>query len=95
MSTTEPQDPHGVLEDVSTAMTKFYTVLCTMPHMEPTCLRVPTAQGWASINTEALTASGTSDPAIELLRQLPCLAPSLGAEKVWMVSTDRHQLVTR
>jgi len=54
-------------------MLEFFTLLCTMPHIQPNALRQPPAGGWPNIDAEVLRARGKADEAIDFLRHLPCL----------------------
>lgn len=73
-----------ILENVKTAMMQYYTLLCTMPHMDPTCLHMPPSTGWSILDIEAL--SGRSEAAINFLRHLPYLTPCYNYEAAWLVS---------
>ena len=54
-------------------MFDFFTLLCTLPHIEPNALRQPSASGWPNIDAETMRTRGKTKEAIEFLRHLPCL----------------------
>lgn len=81
MSSLE-MDQEMVLDRVKSAMIEYYTLLCSMPHMEPACLRIPPPSGWSSIDTEALLSSGRSEAAIDFLCHIPYLAPCQNSKAV-------------
>lgn len=55
------------------AILTFYQQLIKHPYLDESALKIPPANGWDTIDTEALRALGKTGAVIDLLRHLPYL----------------------
>lgn len=70
--------------NIQRAMLDFFSVLCSMPHINPGALRIPPPEGWQNVGDTELRARGKTEDAINFIRHLPCLVHETGDEPPWL-----------
>lgn len=74
-----------MLGDIQRAMLEFFSVLCTMPHIDADAVRVPPSpQGWSNIGDDELRLRGKTEDALNFVRHLPCLVHNLGRDNPFL-----------
>lgn len=65
-------------DETVSAVLAFYQQIIKHPYLNGTALRIPSANGWESVDVEAMKARGKNPAVIDLLRYLPYLRHDRG-----------------